>query len=180
MNFLFVCGEIVLRNLAQLEFRFCEHRGSKPFRRLYLRFMRVSHGKVFTFGLDFYLRNRGNLRIGERSGFGSFCRIWNYAPIEIGEDLLAGGGLTLNTGGHDTVTLASQGGPIKIGNRVWCGVNVTILAGVTIGDDVVIGAGSLVTRNVPSNTIVAGVPARVIGRLERNEEALRQVRIASL
>ncbi len=52
--------------------------------------------------------------------------------------------------------------PTKIGDRVWIGANVTILKGVTIGDDAIIGAGSVVTKNVPEKAIVAGVPAKVI------------------
>ena len=51
---------------------------------------------------------------------------------------------------------------------MWCGVNVTILAGVTIGDDVVIGAGSVVTGDIPENSVAAGVPARVLRPLDRS------------
>lgn len=56
-----------------------------------------------------------------------------------------------------------------IDNRVWCGLNVTILAGVTIGNDVVIGAGSVVINDVPSNSVVAGIPAKLIKELNRDE-----------
>ncbi|HEY9610735.1 hypothetical protein [Allocoleopsis sp.] len=59
--------------------------------------------------------------------------------------------------------------PIQIGNRVWCGINVTILAGVSIGDDVVIGAGSLVCKDIPSNSIAVGVPAKVIRPIVRDD-----------
>jgi acetyltransferase-like isoleucine patch superfamily enzyme len=52
--------------------------------------------------------------------------------------------------------------PTQIGDRVWIGANVTVLKGVTIGNDAVIGAGSVVTKNVPAGTIVAGVPAKPI------------------
>lgn len=52
--------------------------------------------------------------------------------------------------------------PTQIGNRVWIGADVKILKGVTVGDDAVIGAGSVVTKNVPAGAIVAGVPAKVI------------------
>ncbi len=51
---------------------------------------------------------------------------------------------------------------VKIGNNVWLGSEVTILKGVTIGDNAVIGAKSLVTKNIPANCIAAGVPAKVI------------------
>ena len=53
-------------------------------------------------------------------------------------------------------------GPINVGNNVFIGNNVIILPGVTIGDNVVVGAGAIVTKDVPSNSIVAGIPARVV------------------
>lgn len=52
--------------------------------------------------------------------------------------------------------------PIKIGNHVWIGTRVTILKGVTVGDNAIIAAGAVVTHDVPANSIVAGVPAKVI------------------
>ena len=80
---------------------------------------------------------------------------------------MSAGGLTLNSATHDPVTLEPMGKPISIGNRVWCGVNVTILAGVTIGDDVVIGAGAVVTEDIPANSIAVGVPAKRVRTLDR-------------
>jgi len=56
--------------------------------------------------------------------------------------------------------------PVKIGRRVWIGYGAIILKGVTIGDNAIIGAGSVVTRDVPANTLAAGSPARVIRRLD--------------
>jgi maltose O-acetyltransferase len=75
----------------------------------------------------------------------------------------------LNSATHDPVTLAPQGIEIKIGKKVWCGTNVTILAGVTIGSNVVIGAGSVVINDIPSNCIAAGVPAKKIRDLHRQD-----------
>lgn len=57
-------------------------------------------------------------------------------------------------------------GYVKIGNNVWLGENVSILKGVTIGDNVIIGLGSIVTKNIPSNSIAVGSPAKVIGSYE--------------
>ena len=67
--------------------------------------------------------------------------------------------------------------PISIGNNVYVGINCTILPGVTIGDNVIIGAGSVVTRDIPSNSVAAGVPAKVIKPIE---EYLHQVQARSL
>ena len=114
------------------------------------------------------LRNPGNLVIGNRCSLGYNTKIWNYASITIGDDFISAVGLTINTGGHDVQTMSSMLAPINIGHRVWCGMNVTILAGVTIGNDVVIAAGSVVNKDIPSNTIVAGIPAKPLRRLVRN------------
>ena len=59
--------------------------------------------------------------------------------------------------------------PIKIGNDVWIGAHATILAGVTIGNGAVIAAGAVVTKDVPINTIVGGVPARFIRNIEETK-----------
>ena len=137
-------------------------------RGLQLSLRQIKHGPLLSIGCHVYVRNPGSLVLGNRCAIGSFTRIWNYAPIVIGDDFMSAGGLTLNSATHDPVTLAPQGKPITIGRRVWCGLNVTILAGVSIGDDVVVGAGSVVTKSLPSGIIAAGVPARKIRDLQRS------------
>jgi maltose O-acetyltransferase len=62
----------------------------------------------------------------------------------------------------------AQGMPVTIGNDVWIGGNCTILPGVTIGNNVVVAAGAVVTKDVPDNCLVAGVPAKVIRKLDNN------------
>jgi acetyltransferase-like isoleucine patch superfamily enzyme len=63
-------------------------------------------------------------------------------------------------------SLPGKSSPVKIGDNVWLGARATVLKGVTIGDGAVVAAGALVTRDVPSRTVVAGVPARVIKHLD--------------
>ena len=169
---LFLWLASILGYLANIEFSLgwnASHR-KQHLRGLHLRAMSVKHMKNVSVGCDFHLRIRGNLELGERCAIGSFTHIWNYAPVLIGDDFLSAGSLTINTGGHDVSTLMPFSQPVRIGNRVWCGVNVTILAGVTIGDDVVIAAGSVVNNSIQSGVIVAGVPARVIKPIERDLE----------
>ena len=158
---------LILRRLAGIEFDLFESGQPQILRRAYLRWMKVRHGPQVAIGSEIYIRMKENLILGDRCALGSSTRIWNYALIEIGEDFLGAAGLTLNSGTHDPVTLESAGLPIRIGKRVWCGQNATILAGVTIGDDVVIGAGSVVIHDIPPRSIAAGVPARVIKPLNR-------------
>lgn len=110
----------------------------------------------------------GNLQLGRYVTIGADSRIVSWAPITIGDDFMASDSLTLNSGSHDPVTLLPHTAPIEIGHRVWCGAGVTICSGVTIGDDVVIGARSLVTKSLPSNCIAYGSPARPVRPLERS------------
>ena len=60
--------------------------------------------------------------------------------------------------------------PITVGNNVWIGANVSVLPGVSIGDDAVIGAGSVVTKNIPSGVLAAGNPCRVIRELTEEDK----------
>lgn len=98
--------------------------------------------------------------------------------IEIGDDVTMSIRVTVMA--HDASTKKSTGytklGAVKIGNRVFIGANATILPGVTIGDDAIIGAGSVVTRDVPAGAVVAGAPARAISTVD----ALREKNLAQL
>lgn len=166
--------KLLLEYISNLEFNLFESIWTKKqfFRRTYLKFMNVNFTKDLRIGRDFYLKNKGKLTLGNRCCLGSFTKIWNYAPISVGDDFLASAGLVINSATHDPITLEPKGLEINIGSRVWCGINVTILAGVTIGDDVVIGAGSLVIKDIPSNSIAVGVPARKIKELNRSAPEL--------
>jgi maltose O-acetyltransferase len=158
---------LVMRKLADLAFEVTGDSTAGWLRLAQFSLSRIQHGRPLAVGCGVYVKQQGSLSIGSRCALGSFTRIWNYAPIEIGDDFMAAGGLTLNSATHDPVTLQPRGEPITIGSRVWCGQNVTILAGVTIGDDVVIGAGSVVTESLPARCIAVGVPARKIRDLDR-------------
>ena len=61
--------------------------------------------------------------------------------------------------------------PVKLGRRVWVGSHATILPGVTVGDNAVIAAGAVVTKDVPANAVAAGVPAKVVKKIGGTEEA---------
>lgn len=97
------------------------------------------------------------------------------APITFGDNVLLGTNVTFTTAGHATDPQERMDGvefayPINIGSNVWFGSNSIVLPGVTIGDSVVVGAGSVVTKDISSNCVVVGSPARVIKNLKLREE----------
>jgi maltose O-acetyltransferase len=139
-------------------------------RRRELRSFGVKFGKEIWVGRHLHVYRYGGIVLGERCALGDYTQLINHASIEIGDDFISANELLINSGTHDPTTLTPRVAPIKIGKRVWCGLRVTILAGVTIGDDVVVGAGSVIIRDVPSGSVVAGVPARVIRKLDRSAE----------
>lgn len=106
-----------------------------------------------------------NLVLGEDVFINQGCRFQDTGGITIGDGALIGHGCTLTTLNHamDPDRRADMlPAPVVIGRRAWLGAAVTVLPGVTIGDGAVVGAGAVVTRDVPADTVVAGVPARVV------------------
>ena len=107
--------------------------------------------------------------------------------IEIGDDVLISWGVTVVDHNSHAISFSERSqdvvnwrlgkkdwtnvkiAPIKISNKVWIGFNSIILKGVTIGEGAIVGAGSVVTKDVPAWTIVAGNPARVIRHIPENE-----------
>ncbi len=120
-----------------------------------------------SFGLfpPFYTDYGRNIKIGKNVFINSGCCFQDQGGIEIKDRVLIGQQVVLATLNHDLNPYQRanmQPSPIQIGNDVWIGAHATILPGVTIGDGAVIAAGAVVTKNVEANTIVGGVPAKVI------------------
>lgn len=123
------------------------------------------------FGLfpPFYTDFGKNITIGKNVFINSDCKFQDQGGIEIGDGVLIGHGVVLATLNHDLDPAKRQQlhpGKIVIGNGVWIGANATITSGVTIGDNAVVAAGAVVNKDVPSNTVVGGVPARIIKRID--------------
>src|SRR5262249_16391729 len=108
-----------------------------------------------------------NIRAGSRLFLNFGCVFLDCAPITIGDNCLFAPGVHLYAATHPLdPAVPTSGGeyalPIPIGNNAWLGGGAIVCPGVTIGDDAVVGAGSVVTRDVPPRAVVAGNPARVI------------------
>jgi maltose O-acetyltransferase len=110
-----------------------------------------------------------NIQLGERVFFNFNCVVLDVCRVEIGEHTLFGPAVQLYTATHPLDALARRGKesgrPIAIGPDVWVGGGTIVLPGVTIGARSVIGAGSVVTRDVPDGVFAAGNPCRVIRSL---------------
>ena len=110
-----------------------------------------------------------NTVVGERVFINMGCKFQDQGGITIDEGALIGHNVVLATINHDLDPAKRQSmsyAPIHIGKNVWIGANATVLAGVTIGDGAVVAAGAVVTKDVEPNTIVGGVPAKVIKKIE--------------
>lgn len=112
-----------------------------------------------------------NIHVGEHFYANFNCTLLDVCPITIGDNCMLGPNCQLLTPLHpldptERNSGLEYGSPITIGDNFWAGGGVTILPGVTLGDNVVVGAGSVVTKSFGDNVVLAGNPARVIKELE--------------
>lgn len=122
----------------------------------------------------FYTECGVNITVGKNVFINACCKFQDQAGIKIGDNVLIGHSVIIATLNHDfdiKNRLSMMAKKVKIGNNVWIGSGSIILPGITINDGAIIGAGSVVTRDVPKNTLVAGNPAKVIKHIETNELA---------
>lgn len=128
-------------------------------------------GNHTTFGGYVNLRcyGYGEIFVGNNVSIGENSTIHAGEKVAIGDNVVTGANCYINDTNHNfkniKIPVIDQGWnakPISIEDNVWIGANVTILDGVTVGANSVVGAGAVVTKNVLPNTVVAGVPARVL------------------
>ena len=111
-----------------------------------------------------------NIEVGENFYSNHNCIILDGAKVTFGDNVFIAPNCGFYTAGHPLDKDQRNQGleyayPITIGNHVWFGAQVAVLPGVTIGDDVVIAAGSIVTKDIPSGVIAAGNPCKVIRKI---------------
>ena len=118
----------------------------------------------------FYIKctDKAEITIGDNCFFNHNCSLTAAENIVIGNQCMFANNFVVVYHDHDRkdgkILKELVSAPVKIGNNVWCGANVTVLKGVTIGDGAVIAAGSVVNRDVAAYSVVAGVPARKISK----------------
>ncbi len=113
----------------------------------------------------FYTDFGKNIHVGEDVFINACCHFQDHGGVTLGDGCQIGHNVvfaTLNHGLAPEERVSTIPAPIVLGKNVWVGSNATILQGVTIGDNSVIGAGAVVTKDVPANTVVGGVPAKFI------------------
>ena len=98
--------------------------------------------------------------------------VLDEAPVTIGDDCFIGPNVSIYTACHSTDPIERNSRrewaePVTIGNNVWIGGSVTILPGVTIGDNVTFGAGAVVTRSIPADVVAVGNPCKVVKTIPR-------------
>lgn len=154
----FFFGAFITKYLQNLKMFFLRRCGAKVGKNSFVRH-------------DFFIINPHFLKIGDNSIIGDFARIYNFDLINIGDNVEIGPQLTMLSYDHiiEKPKLLSKQGtinkPIFINNNCYIGANVTILSGVTIREEVIVGAGSLVNRNLESGYIYAGVPVKKLKKI---------------
>ncbi len=128
-------------------------------------------GENVNIGYDFYCDYGENIEVGENFYCNWGVCILDVCKVKIGDNCLIGPQVGIYTACHpiDRATRISgleYGKPITIGNDCWIGGHAVINPGVTLGDNVIVGSGAVVTKSFPSNVIIAGNPAKIIKNLK--------------
>lgn len=127
-------------------------------------------GKNFLVEQPFYCDYGYNIEVGENFYTNVNCVILDGAKVRFGDNVFIAPHCGFYTAGHPLDVVQRNSGleyarPITVGNNVWIGAHVSVLPGVTIGDNCVIGAGSVVNKDIPANSLAVGNPCRVIKKL---------------
>ncbi|MEO7049572.1 MAG: sugar O-acetyltransferase [Ferruginibacter sp.] len=124
----------------------------------------------------FYTAGGREISIGRNVFINQNCTLYDLGGLDIADDVMIGPNVSIITAGHPVEPLLRRtitiGKPITIERNVWIATGATIIGGVTIGENSVVAAGSVVTKDVPPNTLVGGNPARAIRSIK--EENIKE------
>ena len=121
----------------------------------------------------FYADFGKNISVGEHVFINACCHFQDHGGVTLGDRCQIGHNVvfaTLNHGLQPEERGHTWPAPIVLGRNVWVGSNATLLQGITIGDNAVVAAGAVVTKDVPANTVVGGVPAKCIKKIDSPTE----------
>ena len=141
------------------------YRSAEELRALFSRLTGQPTDESFGLFPPFYTDFGKNIHVGRNVFINACCQFQDQGGIYIGDGSLIGHSVVLATLNHGLEPGDRQNlyhAPIRIGRGVWIGAHATVLAGVTIGDNAVVAAGAVVTRDVPADSVVGGVPAKFI------------------
>ncbi len=161
-SFMSDAADQALRTVAEMN---TGYRNPEEVRALLTRLTGKTVDKSVAVFPPFYSEFGKNLTLGEGVFINFGCRFQDTGGITIGDGTLIGHGSTLTTLNHEVDPSRRANmipAPVVIGRNVWLGASVTVVPGVTIGDGAIVGAGAVVTKDVPTDAIVAGVPAKLI------------------
>jgi acetyltransferase-like isoleucine patch superfamily enzyme len=133
------------------------------YQRLILSVMKCKSGKNIYIDNGIDINEPHNIVIGEKVNLGRNTKLYAHSKILIGDRLSAATGLLVVAGTHDNLDYSYKDAPIKIGDDVWIGARVTIIGPTIVANGCIVAAGSVVKGNFPENSIIAGVPAKIIG-----------------
>lgn len=141
-------------------------------RKVLLTFLGIKFGLLTSIKGGSYFAG-GGLTTQEKCYINRNCYFDFTGKINFGSNVVVGHGVSFITAHHEIGNISCRAGKVKglsivVGDGVWIGANATILPGITIDKGAIIAAGAVVTKNVNSHTIVAGVPAKVIKELEKS------------
>jgi acetyltransferase-like isoleucine patch superfamily enzyme len=128
--------------------------------------------ETFTLIPPFYSAYGLDIRVGRKVFINQCCTLYDMGGVDIGDNVMIGPNVNIITTGHPLEPSRRrayvEAKPIVIEKNVWIATGVTIIGGVTVGENSVIAAGAVVTKNVPPNSFAAGVPAKIIRSFEEN------------
>lgn len=164
----------LIEKLERVREKLWEYNGLRPSdkaaQQALLHSLLGSHGERYHFNQPFRCDYGENIHIG-KDFFANFnLTILDEARVDIGDHCFIGPNVSIYTACHplepsERNKLIEWAEPVRIGHNVWIGGNTVICPGVTIGDNCTIGAGSVVVKSIPANTVAAGNPCRVVREL---------------
>ena len=156
------------------EFNLCRPSDVKKQQRIIHELLGQIKGNI-VITAPFYCDYVRNISVGENFYTNHNVTILDGAKVSFGDNVFIAPDCVFSTAGHPLDTEQRNQGleialPITVGNNVWIGTQVSVLPGVTIGNDVVIGAGSVVNRDIPDGVVAAGNPCRVIRKITEEDK----------